>query len=83
MVEEITLLEEIRRNWTKKQEVYKKLRKDKEQAWKDNKIVYMDGKIYVPNNRNIYEQILQENHNPVNVGYPEQQRVLKLIKRNY
>jgi len=29
------------------------------------------------------ELILQENYNPVDVEYPEQQRMLELIKRNY
>ena len=31
----------------------------------------------------IQEQILQENHKPADVEHPEQQRILKLIKRNY
>ena len=44
------LLEEIWRNNTKEQEVLKELRKDEEQAWKDNWIVYVEGKIYVSNN---------------------------------
>ena len=43
----------------------------------------MNRKIYVPNNRKIQEQILQENHNPVNIGYPGQQRMLELLKKNY
>ena len=50
MVEETTLLEEIWRNNTKKQEVLKKLEKNKGQAWEDDKIVYVEGRIYVPNN---------------------------------
>jgi len=43
----------------------------------------MDGKIYIPNNNKIQEQILQENHDPVDIGYPRQQRMLELLKRNY
>jgi len=43
----------------------------------------MDGKIYIPNNRKIWEQILQENYDPADIGYPEQQKMLKLLKRNY
>ena len=31
----------------------------------------------------IQEQILQENHKIADVEHPEQQRILKLIKRNY
>ena len=49
----------------------------------DNDIVYVDGRIYIPNNKKIQEQILQENHDPVNIGHPGQQRMIKLIKRNY
>ena len=43
----------------------------------------MEEKIYVPNNWKIWEQIPQENHKPVDIEHPEQQRMLKLIKRNY
>jgi len=31
----------------------------------------MDGQIYIPNNKKIKEQILQENYNPIDVGYSE------------
>jgi len=44
------LLEKIQRNSTKEQEFLKKLEKEKEQAWKDDEIVYVKGRIYVPNN---------------------------------
>ena len=43
----------------------------------------MKERIYVLNNRKIQEQILQENHDLVDIEYPEQQRILELIKRNY
>ena len=69
VVEKITSLDEIRRNKTRKQEVWKKLKKDNEQSWEDNRIVYIEGKIYVPNNWKIQEQILQENYEPVDVRY--------------
>jgi len=36
VVEETTLLEEIRRNQMREQKVQKKLEKDKDQAWEDN-----------------------------------------------
>jgi len=32
----------------------------------------MDGKIYVPNNYKIRERILQENHDPTDVGHSGQ-----------
>jgi len=45
--------------------------------------VYIEGKIYVPNNKKIKEEILKENHDSVDVGYPEQHKMLELFKRNY
>jgi len=50
MIGEIKLLEEIIKNQMKEQEVQNELEKDKDQVWEDNEIVYMDGKIYIPNN---------------------------------
>ena len=61
----------------------KKLEKNNRQAWENNKIIYMKERIYALNNRKIQEQILQENHDLVDIEYPEQQRILELIKRNY
>ena len=43
----------------------------------------MEKRIYVLNNKKIKEEILEENHNLVNVRHPGQQRKLELIKRNY
>ena len=77
------LLEEIQKNNTREQEVQKKLEKEDRQTWKDNRIVYMEEKIYIPNNWKIWEKILQENHNPADIEYSEQQRMLELTKRNY
>ena len=83
MVEETILLEEIQKNNTKEQEVQKELEKEDGQAQKDNGVVYMKEKIYVSNNWKIQEQILQENHELVDVEHLEQQKMLELIKRNY
>ena len=58
MIEETILLEEILKNNTKEQEVQKELEKEDGQAQEDNGVVYMKGKIYVPNNWKIQEQIL-------------------------
>jgi len=59
------------------------LEKKDEQAWEEDGIVYVDGRIYIPNSQKIKEKILQENHEPVDIGYPEQQWIMDLIKRNY
>ena len=83
VIEKTILLNKIRRNQTRDQEVQKELKKDKEQAQKNNRIVYIEGRIYISNNRKIQKQVIWENHNLADVGYLEQQRILELIKRNY
>ena len=50
MVEETTILEEIRKNKMKEQEVCKKLEKKDRQSFKEDGIVYVDGRIYILNN---------------------------------
>ena len=69
------ILEEIRRNGTKEQEVIQALEKNNRLSWKEDGIVYMKGRIYVPNSKKLKEKILQENHDSVDVGHPEQQRM--------
>jgi len=43
----------------------------------------MEGRVYVLNNKKIKEEILKENHDLADVGYPKQHRMLELIKRTY
>ena len=69
MIEETILLEEIQKNNTKEQEVQKELEKEDGQAQEDNGVVYMKGKIYVPNNWKIQEQILQDNYELANIRH--------------
>jgi len=80
MVEEMNLLEKIWQNRTKEKEIVQELKKEDSQSWKDNGIVYVDRQIYISNNRKIWEQVLWENHNPMDIEHPGQQRMLKLIK---
>jgi len=63
--------------------VEQELKKENSLAWKQDRIIYIDRQIYIPNNKKIREQILQKNHNSVDIGYPEKQRILELVKRNY
>ena len=58
MVEETTLLEEIQQNDIKEQEVLKELEKEDRQSWEKNRIVYINRRIYMPNNRKIRKKIL-------------------------
>jgi len=46
-------------------------------------MAYIEGRIYVPNNKKLREEILKEHHNPVDIVHLGQHRMLKLIKRTY
>ena len=83
VIEETTILEEIRKNRTKEQEVCKELEKENGQSFEEDGIVYVDRRIYIPNNQKIRERILQENHEPVDIEHPGQQQMMELIKWNY
>ena len=43
----------------------------------------MEGRIYVPNNKKIQEEILKENHDLVDIRHLGQHRMLELLKRTY
>jgi len=43
----------------------------------------MDDRIYVPNNKDLHEQILVKHHEPATLGYPGQKKMLELLKRTY
>ena len=79
----VSHLDKIQLNSIREQEVQKELEKKDKQVWKNNRVVYMEGRIYVPNNWKIQEQILQENHKSADVEYSGQKIILKLVKRNY
>ena len=81
--EECNILREIQRNNTREKEVVQALKKQDGLTWEEDGVVYIEGRIYVPNNKKIREKILKENHNSVDVGHPGQQRMFDLIKRNY
>ena len=81
--EEGDILKEIRRNATREKEVVQVLKKEDSLTWEEDGVVYMEGRIYVPNNKKIKKEILKENYDSVDVGYPEQHRMLELLKRTY
>ena len=82
-MEDSDILKEIKNNNTREKEMIQALEKGDNGTWEENGIVYMDGRIYVPNSRKIKKKILQENHDLVDMRHLEQQRMLNLIKRNY
>ena len=82
-IEESDILKEIRRNMIREREVIQALGKKDGLTWEEDGIVYMDGRIYVPNNRKTREMILKENHDETNIGHLGQHRMMELIKRTY
>jgi len=82
-VDKSDIIKEIKRNNTREKEVVQVLKKEDRLTWEKDGVVYMEGRIYIPNNKKIREEILKKNHNSVDVGYPGQQRMLELLKRNY
>ena len=82
-VEENNILKEIRRNATREKEVVQALQKEDVLTWEEDRMVYIEGRIYVPNSKKIREDILKENHDSVDVGHPGQHRMMELIKRTY
>jgi len=81
--EECDILKEIRKNSTREKKVVQALEKQDRLTWEEDGVVYMEGRIYVPNDKKIKKEILQENHNLVDVGHLEQHRMLELLKRTY
>ena len=77
------ILKEIKRNTTREKEVVQALSKENGLTWEEDGVVYMEGRIYVPNNKKIKEEILKENHDSADVGHLGQHRMLELIKRTY
>ena len=81
--EECDVIKEIQKNNTREKEMVQALEKQDALTWEEDKVVYMEERIYVPNNKRIREEILKENHDLVDVGHPEQHRMLELLKRMY
>jgi len=83
MVEESNILKEIKRNTTREKEVVQALKKENGLTWEEDGVVYMEGRVYILNNRKIKEEILKENHDLADMGHLKQHRMLELIKRTY
>ena len=82
-LEEGDILRKIRKNNTREKEVVQALEKKDGLTWEEDEVVYMEGRIYVPNNKDLKEEILREHHDPADVGHPGQHRMQELIKRTY
>jgi len=46
------------------------LKKEDELLWKQDGIAYMEGRIYISNNKKLKKKILWENHDVVDMRHP-------------
>ena len=83
MIEESDIIKKIWKNNTREKEVIQALKKKDGLVWEEDEMAYMNGRIYMPNNKKLREEILKEHHDPADIGYPEQHRMLELLKRTY
>ena len=83
MVDNLDLLEEVHRNNTREKEIQQVLKKEDELSWEQDGIAYIEGRIYIPNNKRLKEKILWKNHDLVDMRHLRQQRMMELLKRNY
>ena len=59
-MEDSDILKEIRNNNTKEKEVIQTLEKKDSETWEEERIVYKEEKIYIPNNKKLKERILKK-----------------------
>ena len=83
MIEESNIIKKIQKNNIREKEVIQALEKKDGLAWEEDGMAYMEGRIYVPNNKKLRKEILKEHHNPVDIGHLGQHRMLELLKRTY
>ena len=69
-LEDSNLLEEIQRNNTREHEVEQELKKENGLVWEQDRIIYIERQIYIPNNRKLKKKILQENYDLVDISHP-------------
>ena len=83
MTKESNIVKKIWKNNTREKEVIQALEKKDGLAWEEDGMAYIEGKIYVPNNKKLSKEILKEHHDPADIGHPGQYRMLELLKRTY
>ena len=83
MTEESNIIKRIQRNNTREKEIVQVLEKNNRSTWKEERVVYMEGRIYMLNNKEIREEILKEHHDPADIGHPKQLRMMEILKRTY
>ena len=75
MTKENNIVKRIQKNNTREKEIIQALEKNDGMAWEKDEVVYMEGRIYVPNNKELKEESLKEHHGPADIGHPGQHRM--------
>ena len=83
MTEESNIIKKIRKNNTREKEVVQALEKNNGLTWEEDGVAYMEGRVYVPNNKELREEILRKHHDPVAIGHSGQHKIMELLKRTY
>jgi len=83
MTEKSDIVKKIWRNNTREKEIIQALEKKDGLAWEEDRMAYMEGRIYMPNNKKLREEILKKHHDLADIGHPRQHRMLELLKRTY
>jgi len=83
MIEESDIIKRIQRNNIREKGIVQALEKNDGLAWEEDGVAYMEGRIYMPNNKELREEILKKHHDPADIGHPGQHRMLELLKRTY
>jgi len=83
IIEEGDIIKKIRKNNTREKEVIQALEKNDRLTWEEDGVAYMEGRVYMPNNKELREEILREHHDPADIGHPGQHRMTELLKRTY
>ena len=83
ITEEGDIIKKIRKNNTREKEVIQALEKNDRLTWEEDGVAYMEERVYVPNNKELREEILREHHDPADIGHPGQHRMTELLKRTY
>jgi len=77
------IIKKIQRNNTRERKVVQALERNDGLAWEEDQVAYIEGRIYVPNNKELREEILREHHDPADIGHLGQHRMMELLKRTY
>ena len=83
MTEESDIIKRIQRNNIREKEIVQVLEKNDGLSWEEDGVAYMEGRIYVLNNKELREEILKEHHDLADIGHPGQHKMMELLKRTY